>query len=165
MSCRKYEKLIVDYLTNELTGPVAERLEEHLKTCKDCKDTLAEYRNVLAKTKELQAPVYGPEFWSAKLNEIKNYQPQRQRKSLLKPVILSASALLVFAVLFARVFHTGENRMVKPQALRNNYAMALNELPYPEETLMDMVDYIDDDSAAQLLNILFENNLLSTHIK
>lgn len=165
MSCRKFERLIVDYVTNELKGPEAAKLEKHLKTCTECRETLAEYKNVLVKTRELQAPVYGEEFWTAKLKEIKGYQPQRQRKFFLKPAVLSASALLVFVILFTVFIHNGGKEARQPVVKRTGYALVLNELPYPEDTLMDMIEYIDDESAEQLLNILFKNNSLSAHIR
>jgi len=164
MSCRKYERLIVYYLGNELKEPEAQRLEEHIKACEDCRKSLAEYRSILAETKELRAPVYTDEFWTAKLNELRNRPPQRQRRALLKPVILSASALAVIAVLAVKIFGPGENRMAE-SPIRNQYAVVLNELPYPEDTLLKMVDYIDDESAEKLLNIILENNLMSAHIR
>jgi|GEM_PF-1188672 len=164
MSCRKYERLIVYYLGNELKEPEAERLEEHIKACEDCRKSLAEYRSILAETKELRAPAYGEEFWTARLNEVKKHMPQRKQRALLKPVILSASALAVIAVLAVKIFGPGESMIARPP-IKNQYAVVLNELPYPEDTLLKMVDYIDDESAEKLLNIILENNLMSAHIR
>lgn len=155
---RKYEKLMVDYLMNELSASEVEKLKEHIKNCKNCRENFAEYKSVLTRVKELESPVYNQEFWTAKLSEVKNYQPQRHKRSFLEFAIASVSVAVVFVVLFvfARGFKPEENRMVKTSP-RDKYTIILSGLPYPEDTLLEMVDYIDDDSAEKLLSIIFEN--------
>jgi predicted anti-sigma-YlaC factor YlaD len=165
MDCREFERMIVDYVTKELKGPDVKNLEEHLKTCNKCRKTLEEYRNLLGKMRELQAPVYGEEFWEARLKEIKNCQPRRQKRFFLKPAVLSTCTLLVIISLFTFFIHNRGKGTKHPVVSRNGYETVLSELPYTEETLMDMIEYIDDDSASKLLNIIFENNSLSVHIR
>jgi predicted anti-sigma-YlaC factor YlaD len=165
MDCREFEKIIIEYVTGELKGTEVEKLEEHLKTCKECRKTLEEYRNLLEKTKELQSPVYDEKFWEAKLKEVKNYKLQTQRRFSLKPAVLSACAFLVIATLFTLFIHNRGGEAKYPVVSRNGYTLVLSELPYTEETLMNMIDYIDDDSASKLLNILFENNSLSPYLR
>jgi anti-sigma factor RsiW len=157
--------MIIDFAAGELKGGDAERLETHMESCEGCRQALAMYKNIIAETKAMPAPVYSEEFWSAKLNEIKGCRPQRRRVSFMKPAILSGCAVLLFGILFARFFHGGRDATVKSPAVKNNYAIVLNELPYPEDTLIEMVDHIDEDSAEEILNMLFANNLLASHVR
>lgn len=164
MGCRKREKLIVDCLTGELKGTQALKLEEHLKTCEDCRKTLAEYSGLLAETRELREPVYDGTFWTARLNEVKNHEPRRQFRSFLRPMFISVFALALLAVFALKIFGPDDNKLITPPA-NNCFVTELDELPYPEDTLMAMVDYMDDDSVEKLLNIILENNLMSAHIR
>jgi len=152
MGCTESEKRIIDYLAGELSAAEMERMEAHIKICGECAKALEEYRSVLSAAKEIETPVPGEDFWTAELQEVKNYRPAR--RFVLKPVILIASLILAVSFFASRISNDGR---VKTEGLKNNYALVLQRLPYSEDILLDTIDYVDNDSAGEVLNVLFEN--------
>lgn len=152
MGCTESEKRIVDYLAGELNVSEREHMEVHIKICGECAKILEEYRSVLTAVKEIETPVPGEDFWTAGLKEVKNYRPAG--RFVLKPVILIAGLTLVVSFFASRI--SNEGRM-KTAGVKNNYTLVLHRLPYTEDIILDNIDYVDDASAKEVLNVLFEN--------
>ncbi|MBN1445998.1 MAG: zf-HC2 domain-containing protein [Candidatus Omnitrophica bacterium] len=152
MKCKEHEERIVDYLAGELSAAERERMEAHIKICGECTKALEEYRNVLSAAKEIEIPVPSEDYWTAGLEEVKNYRPSG--RFILKPVILIAGLVLAVSFFASRISNDGRE---KTAGVKNNYTLVLHRLPYTEDALLDNIEYVDDASAGEVLNVLFEN--------
>ncbi len=74
------------------------------------------------------------------------------------PVIVTSAVtvVLLFIFLFRPFSLFDGNKMV---AENNKGDMAFNTLSFSEERLLEIIDYIDEKSAEDLLDILFKNNI------
>ncbi len=156
MGCMEFERMIVDYLSKELGKEEKELLENHLKVCDECSNSLDEYKNILCAAKGIATPFPDENFWTARLKEISGYRPRRT--FLLKPVILVTSLLLLVSLFIARV---PNDRKVRTVGKGNGYSLVLHKLPYSEDRILDKIEFVDDASAAEVLDVLFETNNVS----
>lgn len=159
MVCRKYERLMVDYLAGELTQAETNMLMAHLKICPDCARSFEEYREVIEKSKSIDIPVPELDVWEKKLSEIKAGYPFPHRIHLLKPVSIFAALLLIVSLFFARVTSNGKGNKVIVRN-KNGYGIVLTSLPYPEKTILEKIEYIDEESASEILKIVFDAPIL-----
>ena len=156
MNCKKCKYYMVDYLVGELGDSEKQEIDMHLEKCKRCRHNFTEYQSVIIKSKSIPVPVFDDAFWEQRLRELGSYKKDR-RLRLLPVIITSAvTVVLLFIFLFRQFSLFDGNKMV---AENNKGHTALNTFSFPEERLLEIIDYIDEKSAEELLDILFKNNI------
>lgn len=63
MRCHRVQKLLPDYIGDELSVKKRERVEQHLEACPDCRADLAALQGVWAGLAHQPLPQKGEEFW------------------------------------------------------------------------------------------------------
>lgn len=63
MRCHRVQKLLPDYIGDELSAKKRERVEQHLEACPDCSAALATLQGVWAGLAQQPLPQKGEEFW------------------------------------------------------------------------------------------------------
>jgi len=152
MVCKRYERLLVDYLAGELSQSEQEAVRDHLKECSKCTDLLEEYRDILEKSRQIDVSIPEWQVWEKKLAEIKAVQPYRIH--LLKPAVVMISLLLLISLFFVRVPNNGKGKVAKVS--KNGYGIVLTKLPYPEKTILENIEYIDEESASKILDVVLD---------
>lgn len=153
MLCKRYERLMVDYLAGELTQAEKEMVMEHLKGCHKCAELFEEYREVIEKSRSIEIPVPEGYVWEKKLAEIRAGQPLRH-VHILKPIGVFAALLLIISLFFAKVPNNGKGNVVVRNTNKNGYGIVLPKLPCSEGTLLKRIDYIDEESASEIMDIV-----------
>ena len=75
------------------------------------------------------------------------------------PVIVTSAVTVVLLFIFLfRPFSLFDGNKIMV-AENNKGHTALNTFSFPEERLLEIIDYIDEKSAEELLDILFKNNI------
>jgi len=152
MVCKRYERLLVDYLAGELSQAEQEAVKGHLKECSKCAGLFEEYRNLLEKSRQIDISVPEWQVWEKKLSEIKAVHPYRIR--LLKPAVAMVSLLLLISVFFVRMTDNEKGKVARTG--KNGYGIVLTKLPYPEKTILENIEYIDEESASKLLDVVLD---------
>ncbi len=62
-SCRRYQAALVDSVDGVLAGAQERRLEQHLRTCRACRDELTALREVPSLLRAAASPEPGEDFW------------------------------------------------------------------------------------------------------
>lgn len=158
MVCKRYERLIIDLIAGELSLSEQEKVKKHLKECPECARLFEEYRDILEKVKDIEIPVPDAYVWERKLVEIK--EGHRKRISILKPAAAFAVLVLVITLFFVRMSNNGSDKTVVRKINKNGYGIVLTKLPCSEETIIEMTDYMDDESASKILDIVLETPTL-----
>lgn len=154
MACRRYERLMVDYLAGELSQAEIEMLMTHLKVCPDCAISFKGYKEVISKSKSINISVPESYVWEKKLVEIK--AEKRHRIHLLKPIGVIATLVLVMSLFFGRVINNGKDKLVVNRINKNGYGIVLTKLPYSENTILERIEHIDEESASEILKIVLD---------
>ena len=98
------EEIIQQYIDGELSPPKSEAIENHIATCKDCSDRIAEQETrkklVVDALNILAEPVN-----DVTLEDISIPYPQKRKQSVLLrfiPLLAAASAILFIVVFFSQ---------------------------------------------------------------
>jgi anti-sigma factor RsiW len=111
MDCRKADKLLALYVSDDLSKEERARLDEHLAGCPDCIEKV----NLLRADRERiqllageEAPDAGGEFFEEVLEKIaRNTMPQRSHLTVWLPLMGAAAAVLIVSlVIFSGVLET-----------------------------------------------------------
>ncbi|MCM8777087.1 MAG: zf-HC2 domain-containing protein [Candidatus Omnitrophica bacterium] len=163
MVCRrKYERLMVDLLAGELTEVETEMLMAHIKGCPKCAGLFKEYKGVIEKSKSIEVSVPESDVWEKKLLEIKIPRPHRAGIKILKPAAVLVSLLLLVSLFFVKMPDNRKDKVVLKTS-KNGYGMVLTKLPYTEECLLERIDYIDEESASEILEIVLDTPTFSIY--
>jgi len=154
MNCKKVKNLMLDYLDNSLKNEEKREFEKHINSCEDCRREFNEISFVVEKAKEIKVPVFDENYWEKQKEKIVRGAIKYRRKFYLKPVIVFAS-LIIIAFAFYIKFHSGEKIETK-LAKTSGYTVFYSTLPFSEEELLQMVDYISEKDAESLLNIILQ---------
>ncbi len=108
LKCLFIKRKLYDYLENSLTDIERIKVKDHLNVCSNCKDRLAQLKNIIALAAEKKAPEPDSEFWhnfkidlDRRLNEelvpLANLEPKLSYR--LRPVFAYVSALIFILVI------------------------------------------------------------------
>lgn len=158
MNCERFKRYIVDFLADEITVRGKEELEKHLKTCASCRKDFDECKAVIASSREIQQPVFSDMFWEKKLSELFARRYKKERKFRLKHAFAAVASLILLSFIFKQVFTPPSDNIVTG---KDKNVFVFNALPYSEERLLEIADYIDDKEAKKMLDMLFENDMLT----
>ncbi|HOL21853.1 MAG TPA: zf-HC2 domain-containing protein [bacterium] len=161
MVCKRYERLMVDYLAGELSQVDRERVRAHLRECASCANLFEEYREVIEKSKRIEVSIPEPDVWERKLSEIKAFRPHRIVIRIIKPAAVLVS-LLIVSLFFARMTDNGKNR-VAVRTGKNGYGIVLTRLPYSEKSILEKIDYIDEESASEILSVVLDTPTITLY--
>lgn len=107
MTCCKIERLIIEYLTGELSPSKKILLEKHFLTCKNCQATLVEIRIVLALSQKLPVPQL-PDFFWEKQKEKLAAVPIFPRIQLSHKIWAISSFFVLVCLLTGAFFHRNQ---------------------------------------------------------
>lgn len=153
MLCKEYEHLMVDYLAGELSHTEKTMLMAHISKCPECAELFTEYRRVITESKRIDIPFPDVGAWEKMLPAIKETRSHRIR--ILKPVVALGVMFVIVSLFFVRLTDNGKNGVAINIAGNNGYGAVLSVLPYPETSFLDRIEDIDDESASDILELVF----------
>lgn len=104
MSCQTIEELLALYLDDALTPTERQRVEQHLADCSDCRDTLAELRQMQLDLRALPLPPLPANFRDDLLQRVAK-QPRKQPVwRFLAPRLGSLAASLLVVLLVSNLY-------------------------------------------------------------
>ncbi|MCK9265858.1 zf-HC2 domain-containing protein [bacterium] len=154
MNCKRYQRFIVESIVGEIGKRDKENLDAHLKICSDCRRTFIHYESILNKSKEIETSIPDDIFWANRLKDI--YQLPEKKNFRLVPVFALTVSIICFIILNIVLTPLGGKIFTKN---KKKDAFVFNTLPMSEERLLEMADYIDEKSAIDILDIIFDNNI------
>jgi len=116
MRCHRVQKLLPDYIGDELSLRKRERVEQHLEACPDCRAELAALQGVWAGLAHQPLPQKGEEFWgtftTGVMRKIKKKRliPAEEKSPLSFPgwkVLLPAAGVAVLIIVGVIVLKGG----------------------------------------------------------
>ena len=99
MGCEKYENMIPDYISDELTPAEKEILDKHLEVCADCRAMLADYKNTGQQIAVLSRMEQTPDLKLDVMSLIGGRGSKKGRFNWLKPAASMLSIAVVLALL------------------------------------------------------------------
>jgi predicted anti-sigma-YlaC factor YlaD len=154
MKCNEIREMLPD-LAAGFTAPVAE-VNDHLRSCTDCAETLNEFRQTMALLDEWQTPEPSPYFdtrLQARLREEAAKQPVSWLAWLRRPVLAASIAIALVAGTTLFIEHRDGGQV--PGPITPGTAVSdLQVLDVNHDVLSDS----DPDSAASLLDDLQVQN-------
>jgi len=156
MKCDRFKRYMVDYFAGELGGAKKEEMEKHLESCSSCRRDFADYKAVFNNARLFHEPVHDMMFWENRLREVLSHK--REKKPALKLVFaLSAAAAILLAVVFKYLSVSVPEQKIAGKGGKT--LVVKRSLPYSEERLLEMANYLDEKSAAEMLDILVEKDV------
>lgn len=148
---------MVDCLAGELSQKEKDNLMAHIKECYNCARLFEDYRDIIERSKSIDITVPGLDVWEKKLTEIKAYRPRHIQ--IFKPAFALVSLLILVSLFFVRITNNGKEKGVFNSG-KNGYGIVLTKLPYPEQIIFERIDYIDEESASEILHIVLDTPTL-----
>ncbi len=101
MNCRDLEELLSAYADGELSRTQREFIEEHLSSCADCRETLAQFEAAGRQLSSLRETQIASDIRTTTLSKIKATKalPDKPYRRWLRPVTAAAAIVAVIAVL------------------------------------------------------------------
>jgi len=101
MNCKDFEELLSAYADGELPRTQREFIEEHLSSCADCRETLAQFEAAGRRLSLLREAPKAPDIRRTTLSKIKtsNTLSDRSYKRWVRPVTAAAAIVAVIAIL------------------------------------------------------------------
>jgi predicted anti-sigma-YlaC factor YlaD len=155
MKCNEIHQLLPD-LAAGFTAPGIE-VNDHLRSCTECAETLNEFRKTMALLDEWPAPEPSPYFdtrLQARLREEAAKQPVTWLAWLRRPAIAVSMAVALVAGTTLFIEHKGGSGAVPVQVTPGTAVSDLQVLDVNHDVLSDS----DPDSAASLLDDLQVQN-------
>jgi predicted anti-sigma-YlaC factor YlaD len=155
MKCNEIRELLPD-LAAGFTAPGID-VNDHLRSCADCAETLNEFRKTMALLDEWQAPEPSPYFdtrLQARLREEAAKQPVSWLAWLRRPVIAVSMAVALVAGTTLFIEHKGGTVAAPGPVTPGTAVSDLQVLDVNHDVLSDS----DPDSAASLLDDLQVQN-------
>src|SRR5437763_14946005 len=150
MKCNEISEMLPD-LAAAFTAPAAE-VNDHLRSCIDCAETLNEFRQTMALLDEWQTPEPSRYFdtrLQARLREEAARQPVSWLAWLRRPVLAASMAIALVAGTTLFIEHRGGGQLPGPTT-PGTAVSDLQVLDVNHDVLSDS----DPDSAASLLDDL-----------
>lgn len=149
MKCKKVEKNILDFIEGK--GKEEEKIKEHLEKCKRCKNLYNDFLLILNNSAKLTVPSYNENFWRERIKYIKekNYSPIK-----LKPVFAGISIVSLFFLTF--LFTKINTYNLKKSTFTSKIEVLNHELPFSEEEIIQYVEYIKEEEAEKILDVIFK---------
>ncbi|HOK56295.1 MAG TPA: hypothetical protein PKV21_02095 [bacterium] len=149
MKCKNVEKNILDYIEGKVKEK--EKIREHLEKCLKCRNLYKEFLLILNSLPKEEFSGFDENFWKEKFKYI---QAKQSLHIKLKPVFAGISLFLIFfsTFLFTRIYTSNlkkVNSTVKIEILNHN-------LPFSEEEMIEYVDYMQDEEAEKILDVIFK---------
>jgi hypothetical protein len=152
MRCNKIEEKILDFIEGNIEIEEKNKIEEHLRECKNCKNLYNDFLFIIDNSKKIETPKIDENFWKVKFNSIIEKEVSHPHLKL-KPLYLS---IPFFILIFSFVLFIKIHLPYKKSTQFSGYDY---ELLFSEETILKYVDYIDENEAAKIIEfILKENN-------
>jgi len=158
MSCKKFEKKLFDFINNDLKKGEEKQLINHLAECEECKREYIEIKTIIEESKNIKIPTFPSDWWDKNEDFIFERTKRKEIFSKRKIVLSLISIIFVFS-LSSFLFITHKEKIAKKEKSSNytfysNVLPPQNLLPFSEEELIEMVDYMDEDQAEEILRML-----------
>ncbi len=165
MKCEEVEKLLLDYLSGDISASQRQLVEEHLSRCARCRKALAacnEAKQHLASLKHTPVP---PDFTKATMMKIKASETKSHFQQWLRPALAAGAAVIILAILLV----TQPWSISSPEALaasivRNSPEVqaALNGEKIEEVEVTTKV--VDDEGEVLLVWVRTETRAVATEV-
>ncbi|MCX7917437.1 MAG: hypothetical protein N2589_04850 [bacterium] len=149
MKCKKIEKRILDFIEQKINKKG--EIEKHIEKCEKCRNLYNNFLFILKNSKKIQFPLPDENFWRSKLNiflERKSYHVK------IKSLCVSVTAILVIflATFFTKIYNINSKKYISGGKIE----ILNHELPLHEEDIIQFIDYIDEEEAEKILDVIFK---------
>jgi hypothetical protein len=152
MDCRIFNKIVIDYFAGELSAETKKDVEKHIKECASCRKVFTEIQDVIEKSRNIEVPSFSESFWEKKKEFVFAPRPKTV-KYFLKPFL---AGTVVSLILFFSIFLL-KKQETKNNVLNLNYSQyAVADLPFSEDDIIEMTEYMQEEDARIILNIILK---------
>jgi|GEM_PF-2117857 hypothetical protein len=151
MKCKNIEKNILDFIEGK--GKETERIKEHLEECEKCRKLYNDFLLILNNSTKIDVPHYDENYWGEKFKYI---QEKSSFRIKLKPVFTGISLVLIFfsTFLFIRIYTSNFKKSASTSS--EKIELLSHNLPFGEEEIFQYVDYIKEEEAEKILDVIFK---------
>jgi len=164
MLCKKFEEKIVDLIFGEVREEEKKQLLSHIKECEKCRNKYNEIKMIIEESKKIEVPSFTPEWWNEKRKVIMEQLPESRKNFRIKKRVVFALVSLLFIFSISVFFLTNHNENIVKKPEVNYYTFNIlssssisspdNILPFSENEILKMVDYMKDSEAEEVLKII-----------
>ena len=161
MSCKKFEKKLVDLINKELNKKEEEQILKHLEKCEKCKNKYDELKMVIEKSKEVDIPVLPSSWWDSRENSIFKV-PVKEKRHIFKRRFVFALISIIFVFSLSLFFFKSPKQSIVKNKENNKYSFYYDvlflrdNLSLNENEILQMVDYLEEDEAEKILDSLLK---------
>jgi len=166
MLCRKFEEKIVDLLFGEVGEKEKKQLLSHIKECEKCRSKYKEIKMIIEESKKIEVPIFTPEWWDEKRKVIMEQLPESRKNFRIKKKVVFAlvSLFFIFSISVFFLINHNENIVKKVEVnyytfndiSSTNISSIDNILPFSENEILKMADYMKDSDAEEVLKIILK---------
>ncbi|HOL66605.1 MAG TPA: hypothetical protein PKX93_04005, partial [bacterium] len=137
MRCQQVEQLILECLTEGVCLP--EEIQQHLKQCQHCQQTLAEIKTVVTYCRKETLPSFSEDFWQQRFLSL------RGKTVSVPPLrfILGLSGSVAILVMAGLIFFTSPGFRTKFH--HETASLQERTLLPSEDELFQLVDYLKEE--------------------
>ena len=164
MLCKKFEEKIVDLIFGEVSEEEKKQLLSHIKECEKCRNKYNEIKMIIEESKKIEVPTFTSEWWDEKRKIIMEQLPESRKNFRIKKKVVFAlvSLFFIFSIsVFFLINHNGNivkkvevNYYTFNDISSTNISSIDNILPFSENEILKMVDYMKDSDAEEVLKII-----------
>jgi len=161
MSCKKFEKKLVDLINKELNKKEEEQILKHLEKCEKCKNKYDELKMVIEKSKKIDIPVFPSSWWDSRENSIFEV-PVKEKRHIFKRRFVFALISIIFVFSLSLFFFKSPKQSIVKNEENNKYSFYYDvlflrdNLSLNENEILQMVDYLEEDEAEKILDSLLK---------
>ncbi|HOV22026.1 MAG TPA: zf-HC2 domain-containing protein [Candidatus Ratteibacteria bacterium] len=161
MSCKKFEKKLVDLINKELNKKEEEQILKHLEKCERCKNKYDELKMVIEKSKKIDIPVLPSSWWDSRENSIFEV-PVKEKRHIFKRRFVFALISIIFVFSLSLFFFKSPKQSIVKNEENNKYSFYYDvlflqdNLSLNENEILQMVDYLEEDEAEKILDSLLK---------
>ena len=161
MSCKKFEKKLVDLINKELNKKEEEQILKHLEKCERCKNKYDELKMVIEKSKKIDIPVFPSSWWDSRENSIFEV-PVKEKRHIFKRRFVFALISIIFVFSLSLFFFKSPKQSIVKNEENNKYSFYYDvlflqdNLSLNENEILQMVDYLEEDEAEKILDSLLK---------
>jgi len=161
MSCKKFEKKLVDLINKELNKKEEEQILKHLEKCEKCKNKYDELKMVIEKSKKIDIPILPSSWWDSRKNSIFEI-PVKEKRHIFKRRFVFALISIIFVFSLSLFFFKSPKQSIVKNKENNKYSFYYDvlflrdNLSLNENEILQMVDYLEEDEAEKILDSLLK---------
>lgn len=155
MKCEDVKRNILDYIEKESDKISQKNINKHLRSCKNCKSMLLEYKEILKLSKSIKVEKPDEKFW---INFLPNVRDKLEKRNSIFNILKPAAVFSAILVLLFIVFHPKTidktNRVIKDYNF--DESKIIEQITTDENGLWVMLDeiYLKRGKIKEGLNVL-----------